>query len=74
MTAPLFSSRLFDYGTEHGDGELPRSLDVGKQVQLSRPLNFLGEEFSTVYVRVLEIRWENGSGTGWECANPVGGG
>uniref|UniRef100_A0A914UMS4 Uncharacterized protein n=1 Tax=Plectus sambesii TaxID=2011161 RepID=A0A914UMS4_9BILA len=50
VTAPLFSSRLFDYGPDHGDGELPQSLDVGKQVQLSHPLVLLGEEFSTVYV------------------------
>uniref|UniRef100_A0A1I8ASX4 Nidogen n=1 Tax=Steinernema glaseri TaxID=37863 RepID=A0A1I8ASX4_9BILA len=50
VTAPLFSSRLFEYGTEAGDSEVPLSLDVGKQVTLKNPINFYGEEFSNVYI------------------------
>ena len=31
VTAPLFSSRLFEYGKEVDDLEAPASLDVGKK-------------------------------------------
>ena len=50
VTAPLFSSRLFDYGEEAGDDRLPAQLDVAKAVNLARPLSFYGREYSTVYV------------------------
>lgn len=50
ITAPLFSSRLFEYGPDAGDQEVPRSLDVGKKVNLVNPIRFYGDEYSTVYV------------------------
>uniref|UniRef100_A0A7E4W4K5 EGF-like domain-containing protein n=1 Tax=Panagrellus redivivus TaxID=6233 RepID=A0A7E4W4K5_PANRE len=50
VTAPLFSSRLFDYGSEAGDQELPSGLDVGKRVDLRNPLRFNSDEHESVYV------------------------
>ncbi|KAI6188477.1 EGF-like domain-containing protein [Aphelenchoides besseyi] len=50
VTAPLFTSRLFDYGPEFNDEELPRSMDVAKKVQLSRPITFYGKDYTTVYI------------------------
>uniref|UniRef100_A0A0N5AG61 EGF-like domain-containing protein n=1 Tax=Syphacia muris TaxID=451379 RepID=A0A0N5AG61_9BILA len=50
VTAPLFSSRLFSYGPEANDQELPQSLDVGKKFSLTYPLNFYGQEQYTVYI------------------------
>ncbi|CAJ0943292.1 unnamed protein product, partial [Mesorhabditis belari] len=50
VTAPLFSSRLFDYGQEAGDQEIPRSLDVGKKLDLHQSVKFYGENFKTVYI------------------------
>lgn len=50
MTAPLFSSRLFEYGEEVGDQELPANLDVAKKVELTRPITFYGRSYHTVYV------------------------
>ncbi|KAK0417416.1 hypothetical protein QR680_012996 [Steinernema hermaphroditum] len=50
VTAPLFSSRLFEYGLEAGDSEVPQSLDVGKKITLKNPINFYGEDFFTVYI------------------------
>uniref|UniRef100_A0A915ALI5 Uncharacterized protein n=1 Tax=Parascaris univalens TaxID=6257 RepID=A0A915ALI5_PARUN len=50
ITAPLFSSRLFEYGSDAGDQEVPRSLDVGKKINLINPIRFYGDEYSTVYL------------------------
>ncbi|CAB3402394.1 unnamed protein product [Caenorhabditis bovis] len=50
VTAPLFSSRLFDYGPQAGDQELPQALDVGKKLELTNPISFYGSQFKTVYV------------------------
>ncbi|TKR78276.1 hypothetical protein L596_019108 [Steinernema carpocapsae] len=50
VTAPLFSSRLFEYGLDAGDSEVPQSLDVGKKIQLKNPINFYGEDYFTVYI------------------------
>uniref|UniRef100_A0A158Q893 EGF-like domain-containing protein n=1 Tax=Elaeophora elaphi TaxID=1147741 RepID=A0A158Q893_9BILA len=50
ITAPLFSSRLFEYGPDVGDQELPRNLDVAKKINLIYPLRFYGVETSTVYI------------------------
>ncbi|KAK6740834.1 hypothetical protein RB195_008970 [Necator americanus] len=50
VTAPLFSSRLFEYGKDAEDNEVPQALDVGKKVQLTNPLNYYGEDYNTVYV------------------------
>lgn len=51
VTAPLFSSRLFDYGSTAGDQELPQALDVGKKLDLVNPISFFGSDYRTVYVR-----------------------
>uniref|UniRef100_A0A1I7TIT4 Nidogen n=1 Tax=Caenorhabditis tropicalis TaxID=1561998 RepID=A0A1I7TIT4_9PELO len=50
VTAPLFSSRLFDYGPTAGDEELPQALDVGKKLDLVHPLSFFGSDYKTIYV------------------------
>ncbi|CAJ0599781.1 unnamed protein product [Cylicocyclus nassatus] len=50
VTAPLFSSRLFEYGKEAEDNEVPQALDVGKKVQLTNPLNYYGQDYNTLYV------------------------
>ncbi|CAD5221512.1 unnamed protein product [Bursaphelenchus xylophilus] len=50
VTAPLFSSRLFEYGDEAGDQELPVSLDSTKKLQLSKPISFYGKQYQTVYI------------------------
>ncbi|KAJ1369362.1 hypothetical protein KIN20_030801 [Parelaphostrongylus tenuis] len=50
VTAPLFSSRLFEFGKDAEDNEVPQALDVGKKVQLTNPLNYYGEDYSTIYV------------------------
>ncbi|VDN31106.1 unnamed protein product [Gongylonema pulchrum] len=50
ITAPLFSSRLFEYGTDAGDEELPPSLDAAKKITIAYPLRFYGMDSSTVYV------------------------
>lgn len=50
ITAPLFSSRLFEYGPDAGDQELQRNLDVAKKINLIYPLRFYGVNTSTVYV------------------------
>ncbi|VBB33000.1 unnamed protein product [Acanthocheilonema viteae] len=50
ITAPLFSSRLFEYGPDVGDQELLRNLDVEKKINLIYPLRFYGVDTSTVYI------------------------
>lgn len=50
ITAPLFSSRLFDYGPDVGDQELPRNLDVAEKINLIYPLRFYGVDTSTIYI------------------------
>uniref|UniRef100_A0A1I8EWW2 Nidogen n=2 Tax=Wuchereria bancrofti TaxID=6293 RepID=A0A1I8EWW2_WUCBA len=50
ITAPLFSSRLFEYGPDAGDQELPRNLDVAKKINLIYPLRFYGVDTSTIYI------------------------
>ena len=50
VTAPLFSSRLFEFGADSGDHEMPNSLDVGKKVTLRNPMKYYGQEHSDVYV------------------------
>uniref|UniRef100_A0A915Q1X0 EGF-like domain-containing protein n=1 Tax=Setaria digitata TaxID=48799 RepID=A0A915Q1X0_9BILA len=50
ITAPLFSSRLFEYGPDAGDQELPRNLDVAKKISLIYPLRFYGVDTTTVYI------------------------
>ncbi|KAE9417853.1 hypothetical protein Angca_009220 [Angiostrongylus cantonensis] len=50
VTAPLFSSRLFEFGKDAEDNEVPQALDVGKKVQLTTPLKFYGEDYNTIYV------------------------
>ncbi|VDL71107.1 unnamed protein product [Nippostrongylus brasiliensis] len=50
VTAPLFSSRLFEFGKDAEDNEVPQALDVGKKVQLTNPLKFYGEDYNTLYV------------------------
>ncbi|CAJ0580894.1 unnamed protein product, partial [Mesorhabditis spiculigera] len=80
VTAPLFSSRLFEYGKEAGDQEVrffpkilpflirdqnrldlfisvkwwempvPRSLDVGKKLELTQGLRYFGDTFKEIYV------------------------
>ncbi|EJD75008.1 nidogen [Loa loa] len=50
ITAPLFSSRLFEYGSDAGDQELPRNLDVTKKVNLIYPIRFYGMQTSTIYI------------------------
>ncbi|KAE9550713.1 hypothetical protein FO519_006079 [Halicephalobus sp. NKZ332] len=50
VTAPLFSSRLFDYGADSGDKELPAGLDVGKKVDLKYPINFDSGTYQSIFV------------------------
>ncbi|EFO86565.1 hypothetical protein CRE_04751 [Caenorhabditis remanei] len=50
VTAPLFSSRLFDYGPTADDQELPQALDVGKKLDLVHPLQFFGSNYKTIYI------------------------
>ncbi|VDM97071.1 unnamed protein product [Thelazia callipaeda] len=50
ITAPLFSSRLFEYGLNAGDQELLKSLDVTKKIVLTYPLRFYGLDTSTIYI------------------------
>lgn len=53
VTAPLFSSRLFEHGKNAGDNQLPQQLDGIKKIQLKNPLQFYGESHDHVYVRTL---------------------
>ncbi|CAI4230798.1 unnamed protein product [Auanema sp. JU1783] len=50
VTAPLFSSRLFEYGANAGDSELPIGLDIGKKLDLQKALKFYGNDYQTIYV------------------------
>ncbi|PAV89366.1 hypothetical protein WR25_05596 [Diploscapter pachys] len=50
VTAPLFSSRLYEYGIAAGDVQLPKSLDIGQRIDLTNPIVFFGEEFLTLYI------------------------
>uniref|UniRef100_A0A183CAB2 EGF-like domain-containing protein n=1 Tax=Globodera pallida TaxID=36090 RepID=A0A183CAB2_GLOPA len=50
VTAPLFSSRLFEYGPKTGDKELSGGLDMSKRMHLSRPITFFGHSYSTIWV------------------------
>ncbi|VDK77265.1 unnamed protein product [Litomosoides sigmodontis] len=50
ITAPLFSSRLFEYGPDAGDEELRRNLDAEKKINLIYPLRFYGADTTTVYI------------------------
>ncbi|CAD5215564.1 unnamed protein product [Bursaphelenchus okinawaensis] len=50
VTAPLFSSRLFDYGDEAGDQELPVAPDSTKKLQLSKPISFYGKQYHAVHI------------------------
>ncbi|CAD6194117.1 unnamed protein product [Caenorhabditis auriculariae] len=50
VTAPLFSSRLFEYGPKAQDSELPQALDVGKKIDLTHPITFYGAEYKTIYI------------------------
>jgi hypothetical protein len=50
VTAQLFSGRLFEYGLEVGDKELPHAQDSAKKLQLVHPLNFYGREYSTINI------------------------
>lgn len=50
ITAPLFSSRLFEYGPDAGDQELPQSLDAAKKITLAYPLRFYGLNTPNIYV------------------------
>lgn len=53
VTAPLFSSRLFEYGKNAGDAQLPQQLDGIKKMDLKNPLNFYGENAKYVYVSLI---------------------
>ncbi|GMT19356.1 hypothetical protein PFISCL1PPCAC_10653, partial [Pristionchus fissidentatus] len=50
VTAPLFSSRLFEYGKNAGDSQLPQQLDSIKKLDLKHPLEFYGESTKQVYI------------------------
>jgi hypothetical protein len=52
VTAPLFSSRLFDFGPTAGDKELSSSggLDSAKKLSLSKPVHFFGQQHSAIWV------------------------
>uniref|UniRef100_A0A8R1U360 Uncharacterized protein n=1 Tax=Pristionchus pacificus TaxID=54126 RepID=A0A8R1U360_PRIPA len=50
VTAPLFSSRLFEHGKNAGDNQLPQQLDGIKKIQLKNPLQFYGESHDHVYI------------------------
>uniref|UniRef100_A0A0N5A1S3 Epidermal growth factor n=1 Tax=Parastrongyloides trichosuri TaxID=131310 RepID=A0A0N5A1S3_PARTI len=50
VTAPLFSSRLFEYGIDAGDDELPQQLDSHKKLSLRYPVKFYGEKYTTINV------------------------
>nr|CAD2208695.1 unnamed protein product [Meloidogyne enterolobii] len=55
VTAPLFSSRLFEYGPAANDKELLLSsngggLDIAKRMPLSRPLLFYGQPHSAIWI------------------------
>uniref|UniRef100_A0AC35TPA3 EGF-like domain-containing protein n=1 Tax=Rhabditophanes sp. KR3021 TaxID=114890 RepID=A0AC35TPA3_9BILA len=50
VTAPLFASRLFDFGPEIGDEELPQETDFAKQVSLRHPITFYGKQYTTMNV------------------------
>ncbi|CEF68605.1 Epidermal growth factor-like domain and EGF-like calcium-binding domain and Nidogen, extracellular domain and Green fluorescent protein-like domain-containing protein [Strongyloides ratti] len=50
VTAPLFSSRLFEYGIDAGDDELPQQLDAYKKFSLRYPIKFYGREYTTINI------------------------
>jgi hypothetical protein len=50
VTAPLFSSRLFEFGPRAGDKEIGSGLDTAKRLPLSRPLTFFGQQHSAIWV------------------------
>lgn len=55
VTAPLFSSRLFEYGLAANDKELVLSsggggLDIAKRMPLSRPLLYYGQPHSAIWI------------------------
>jgi hypothetical protein len=53
VTAPLFSSRLYEHGQKAGDQLVPEQIDVGQKFDLTVPLVFYEKEYSTVYVSLL---------------------
>lgn len=52
VTAPLFTARLYDYGTADGDKQVPPSVDVGMRLELTHPITFYGQKYNEVYVRI----------------------
>lgn len=50
VTAPLFSSRLFEYGIDAGDDELSQQLDSYKKLSLRYPIKFYGKEYTTINI------------------------
>uniref|UniRef100_A0AAF5DBW1 EGF-like domain-containing protein n=1 Tax=Strongyloides stercoralis TaxID=6248 RepID=A0AAF5DBW1_STRER len=50
VTAPLFSSRLFEYGIDAGDDELPQQLDAYKKFSLRYPIKFFGKEYTIINI------------------------
>uniref|UniRef100_A0A0K0FXV9 Epidermal growth factor-like domain-containing protein n=1 Tax=Strongyloides venezuelensis TaxID=75913 RepID=A0A0K0FXV9_STRVS len=50
VTAPLFSSRLFEYGIDAGDDELSQQLDAYKKLSLRYPIKFYGKEYTTINI------------------------
>lgn len=62
VTAPLFTARLYDYGTSDGDKEVPPSIDVGIKFELKQPLTFYDQKFNEIYVSTL-----------WNRSTPAGG-
>jgi hypothetical protein len=50
VTAPLFSSRLFEYGSRAGDKEMAGGVDMAKKLPLSRPITFFGQSHSAVWI------------------------
>ncbi|KAL3097761.1 hypothetical protein niasHS_000496 [Heterodera schachtii] len=50
VTAPLFSSRLFEFGPKLGDKELSGGIDMAKRMHLNHPITFFGHSHSTVWV------------------------
>uniref|UniRef100_A0AC34PZ99 Uncharacterized protein n=1 Tax=Panagrolaimus sp. JU765 TaxID=591449 RepID=A0AC34PZ99_9BILA len=50
LTAPLFSSRLFDYGNNTGDNELSPGLDVDKRINLRNPIKFDSGTYQSVFI------------------------
>lgn len=50
VTAELFSGRLYEFGPNEGDSQLPAGVDVGKKVSLRFPITFYGQKHDSVYV------------------------